>query len=196
MGLRTEGGSTPSPERRAIRSGAGASGSLLLPRLLSAAADETLRLRRGRSLTHRRLLHEDDLMEKPLRHLRAEDRLVQCHRPGLFILNISYFYFRHVPLKLIYFFAAASACFFTLPRFALWISTNPSGLPGTDPFTKTRFSSGRTSITSRPSAVTRSLPMCPGIPLFFQTREGKELAPIDPGRRWNIEPCVAGPPAK
>ncbi len=28
------------------------------------------------------------------------------------------------------------------------------------------------------------------------TRDGYDEAPIDPGARWNIEPCVAAPPAK
>ena len=28
------------------------------------------------------------------------------------------------------------------------------------------------------------------------TRDGNDEAPIDPGARWNIDPCVAAPPAK
>ena len=28
------------------------------------------------------------------------------------------------------------------------------------------------------------------------TRDGYDEAPIEPGARWNIEPCVAAPPAK
>ena len=30
----------------------------------------------------------------------------------------------------------------------------------------------------------------------FTTRDGNDDAPIDPGARWNIEPCVAAPPPK
>ena len=30
----------------------------------------------------------------------------------------------------------------------------------------------------------------------FTTRDGYDDAPIDPGARWNIEPCVAAPPRK
>src|SRR5262249_16826794 len=67
--------------------------------------------------------------------------------------------------------------------------------PGTDPRTSSRFSSVSTLITFKFLAVTLWLPMCPGKCWFFQTREGNELPPIPPGARWNIEPCVASPPA-
>ena len=30
----------------------------------------------------------------------------------------------------------------------------------------------------------------------LMTRDGYDEAPIEPGARWNIEPCVASPPAK
>jgi hypothetical protein len=38
--------------------------------------------------------------------------------------------------------------------------------------------------------------MWPAARMPFTTREGYELAPIEPGARWNIEPCVAAPPRK
>ena len=44
------------------------------------------------------------------------------------------------------------------------------------------------------STVTCALPMCPGKCCPGHTRDGNELAPMPPGARWNIEPCVASPP--
>ena len=38
--------------------------------------------------------------------------------------------------------------------------------------------------------------MWPPIRMPFTTRDGYDEAPIDPGARWNIEPCVARPPLK
>jgi hypothetical protein len=38
--------------------------------------------------------------------------------------------------------------------------------------------------------------MRPAARIPLTTREGKDDAPIEPGARWNIEPCVAAPPAK
>src|SRR5437773_7204296 len=51
--------------------------------------------------------------------------------------------------------------------------------PGTDPRTSSRFSSVSTFTTFKFFAVTLTFPMCPGKCWFFQTREGKELPPID-----------------
>ena len=36
--------------------------------------------------------------------------------------------------------------------------------------------------------------MCPGIAWFFHVRPGVWRMPIDPIRRWNMEPWAAGPP--
>ena len=71
---------------------------------------------------------------------------------------------------------------------AFRIRINPPTGPGTAPLMRTRFSSGRVSTTVNPFTVTRLLPICPGSALFFNTREGYELHPMDPGARWNMEP--------
>ena len=70
----------------------------------------------------------------------------------------------------------------------LWLA------PGIDPLTRIRFCSGRTSTISRFCWVTRALPIWPGIFLPRRTRDGQALQPIEPGARWNFEPCVARPP--
>ena len=42
--------------------------------------------------------------------------------------------------------------------------------------------------------MTRSPPIRPAARMPLTTRDGNDEAPIDPGARWNIEPCVAAPP--
>ena len=39
-------------------------------------------------------------------------------------------------------------------------------------------------------------PIRPAARMPLTTRDGNDEAPIDPGARWNIDPCVAAPPAK
>jgi len=39
-----------------------------------------------------------------------------------------------------------------------------------------------------------SVPMWPGMRWFFQERPGVWRMPIEPMRRWNMEPWEAGPP--
>ncbi len=66
--------------------------------------------------------------------------------------------------------------------------------PGIAPLTRIRFFSAMTLTTRRFWTVRRSLPMWPGIDWFFQVRPGVWRMPIEPMRRWNIEPWAAGPP--
>src|SRR5205823_7232253 len=68
--------------------------------------------------------------------------------------------------------------------------------PGTAPLTSSRFSSGRTSCTTRPTCVMRLPPMRPAILMPLNTREGVADAPIDPGLRMLCEPCDRGPEPK
>src|SRR3569832_749785 len=145
-------------------------------------------------------MHLDRFVKQRLGDFGAEDRLVERQGSGLFVVIISDFYFRHVSLKRRFYFllllltGSAGFSFLAVRLIERWISTRPFWLPGTAPFMKIIFSAGRTSTTSRPSVVICLFPMWPGIPMFFQARDGKELAPMEPGRRWNVEPSVAGPP--
>src|SRR5579872_841682 len=79
---------------------------------------------------------------------------------------------------------------------ALRTTTYPPVGPGTAPFTSNTFSSASTSIISRFRTVTFAVPMCPAIRMPGKTRDGKLDAPMDPGARWNIDPCDPGPPRK
>ena len=53
-----------------------------------------------------------------------------------------------------------------------------------------------TRSTFRLWIVTRPPPIRPAARMPLMTRDGNDDAPIDPGARWNIDPCVAAPPAK
>src|SRR6185369_1015152 len=96
------------------------------------------------------------------------------------------------------FFFTGSTCatFTALGVTALRITTTLLGPPGTAPSRSSRLLSASTFSTFRLRTVTRSAPMWPAIRMPFTTRDGYDEAPIEPGARWNIEPCVARPPAK
>ena len=64
--------------------------------------------------------------------------------------------------------------------------------PGTAPRTSSRFCSGSTECTVRPTWVTRLPPMRPAIFIPLKTREGVADDPIEPGLRMLREPCVFG----
>jgi hypothetical protein len=67
------------------------------------------------------------------------------------------------------------------PFFDFLTMISPFAAPGIAPRTNSKFSSGLDSITFNRWTVIRLDPICPGKVFPFQTREGYELAPIDPG---------------
>src|ERR1700722_17830710 len=117
--------------------------------------------------------------EQVLVDLGAENFIGQFERPDLLVIQIHYVDCRHGSYLL-----------------ALRTTTYPPFGPGTAPFTTSTLSSVSTSITSRLRTVTRSWPMCPPIRMPGSTREGKLDAPMEPGARWNMEPCEPSPPRK
>src|SRR5438105_14342596 len=100
-----------------------------------------------------------------------------------------------VPYFLPFFFAGSTcATLMVFAATALRITTMAFGPPGTEPSTRSRLFSGSTRSTLRFLVVTPAAPMWPPMRIPFTTRDGYEEAPIDPGARWNIEPCDIRPP--
>ncbi len=178
-----------------FRSDARAAGALLPPRLLAAAADvrAVLRLVRaaafGRVRVHDRRPNQVGL-HPPAEHIVADvdaadsSRSVRSrHRAAWLLLALLRLLdLRDLDLlggdRLAHDDVAASA------------------RPGCRLRQSSRWFSGSTRSTFRLCTVTRPPPIRPAARMPLTTREGNDDAPIEPGARWNIEPCVAAPPAK
>src|SRR5258708_14362185 len=166
------------PQRAADGTHARASGTLLPPQRLARSGDFVTRLGRRRSAPHARQVMPHRFVQQRFIDVRAEHRVGQLHAADLLIAQIDNVYLRHG-----YFLAL------------LTITYPPFG-PGTAPLISSTFSSGSTSTISRLRTVTRVVPICPDIFIPGKTRDGKLDAPIEPGARWNMEPCPPGPPLK
>src|SRR5436305_3947363 len=168
-----EGDAAARDLRRADRSLAGTSRSLLAPRLRAAAGDEPAALRCPRALAASIQLRAHGLVHEVRLDVGAEDGLVE----------------RDLLLR-----ASEERCLRSChQRASSRISTSPFFGPGTAPLTSRRFRSGSTEWMVSPTWVTRLPPMRPAMRTPLNTREGVADAPIEPGLRMLCEPCVTGP---
>src|SRR5205814_8316614 len=92
-----------------------------------------------------------------------------------------------------HFFSAAFCCCALAVLMLLRTITSEPFAPATAPRIRIRFCSGSTLATVTLSAVRCTPPLRPGSLRPGHTREGSEEAPMEPGARWNIEPCAASP---
>src|SRR5882672_1240272 len=182
------------PDRAANRSHACAARALLLPQFSARPGHfaATLGLVRPRAL--RRLIPAHRFVEQVWVHLRPKHRVGQVHLTDVLAFEILDVHYRHCRRVLYYVTTTLLLRYFDFRAFRMRIYV-PTG-PGTEPYTRSKFSSVSTFTTRRFFAVTRELPMCPGKCCPGQTREGKELPPMPPGARWCMDPCVASPPRK
>src|SRR5689334_3341636 len=138
----------------------------LLPGLPAGPAYLSATQSRRGPLALARLLHDHGGVHQIPVGLGAEDGVVQLDGADPLLIQIQHVECRHAQ-----------------PFFDFLITTSPPVAPGMAPLMNRRFSSGRASTTAKRCTVTRSLPICPGRALFFQTRDGCELLPMDPGAR-------------
>src|SRR6266850_6011946 len=168
----------------------GPAGPLLLPWLAAAPRHLAPALGVVRAGPTVGELARHGLVEQRHADLGAEHIRLQLQRAGRFALRVEHLDGRHR-----YFFSATFCACCVLVAFTdLRSITRDPLAPGTAPRTSTRFCSGITRTTTIFSTVRRSPPMRPGMWWPGHTREGSDDAPMDPGARWNIEPCVASPP--
>src|SRR6185503_6955765 len=140
-------------------------------------------------LPHHRLMEE-----RPVDR-RAEDGRIEIEGPARLPARVDDVDPHRARIRhgLAHAFFLATRC--ALDSFTLFrIRRSPPVAPGTAPLTTRRCCSGSTRTTSRWGVVTRTAPMRPGRRCPGKTREGSDDAPIEPGARWNIEPCEASPP--
>src|SRR4030095_6339228 len=185
---------TVPPQRCARRPDLRTAGALLLVGLLAAAADEGAVLGLVGATAFRRVLPHDRFPHEVGLDRAREHGVAQVDRPDLLVLAIHYIECHGYFLP----FFGFSACGFGsgFRATARRITTTPSGAPGTAPRNTSRWFSMSTLTTRRFRVVMREPPIRPAARMPLTTRDGNEDAPIDPGARWNIEPCVAAPPPK
>src|SRR6266581_4544963 len=160
---------------------------LLLPRLPAAARDLAAALRVVRARAPIRQLAHHRLVQQRHADLHAEDVGLELHRALVLALRVDDLHARH------HFFSAFCCCALVVLMLLRTITSEPLA-PGTAPRIRIRFCSGSTLATVTLSVVRCTPPMRPGSLWPGHTREGSEEAPMEPGARWNIEPCVASPP--
>src|SRR5438034_1181518 len=182
-----EGLAAALPLRGADRALARAAGALLLPRLPAAARDLAAALRVVRARAPIRQLAHHRLVQQRHADLHAEDVGLELHRALALALRVDDLHARH------HFFSAFCCCALVVLMLLRTITSEPLA-PGTAPRIRIRFCSGSTRATVTLSVVRCTPPMRPGSLWPGHTREGSEEAPMEPGARWNIEPCVASPP--
>src|SRR5919198_1901225 len=136
-----------------------------------------------------RQLAHDGLVQQRHANLHAEDVGLQLERALVLALDVDHLDARH------HFFSAAFCCAFVVLMLLRTITSEPLA-PGTAPRIRIRFCSGSTRATFTLSTVRRTPPMRPGSLWPGHTRDGSDDAPMEPGARWNIEPCVASPPSQ
>src|SRR3989441_975713 len=186
-GRGAEGLAAALPLRGADRSLARAAGALLLPRLPAAARDLAAAFRVVRARAPIRQLAHHRLVQQRHADLHAEDVGLELHRALVLALRVDDLHARH------HFFSAFCCCALVVLMLLRTITSEPLA-PGTAPRIRIRFCSGSTRATVTLSVVRCSPPMRPGSLWPGHTREGSEEAPMQPGARGNIEPCVAWPP--
>ena len=96
--MRSKDRAAADPQRAARRTCTGTTRSLLTPRLASAAAHETARLRGMRAETLRRELEDNRLMKEAGIHFNIEERIVQADLANLVVRHIIDCYICHTAI--------------------------------------------------------------------------------------------------